>query len=418
VRWADITRTIRKPVLWLALGMCFAQSALATPFPQPKALQPDVDFWVRVYSELDTRQGVIHDARKLGIVYEKVTDLPAETTDARREVVLSRVHAVRDRLLRLSLTGATPNDAEDRRLLKILNHPGHAQLRAAAENVRFQSGQADRFRQGLERASAWRPQIEQMFVAAGLPIELASLPHVESSFDPEAYSKVGAAGLWQLMRATGRLYIRVDDHIDERFDPMTSTTAAIAYFREAHDALGSWPLAVVSYNSGVNGMKNAKRKLGTSDIVSVVRHYRTPAFRFASRNFYPSFLAALEVERRADELFGSLQQVSNWQTCKTALLVDVPVATIAATTGFPLEQLKIFNPALRSSVWSGVRAVPAGYALRLPFEAVATPKPVTWIAWDDWRAEHSATQPAVLQTAGLQSERSCGKTAAPVVAAM
>ena len=88
------------------------------------------------------------------------------------------------------------------------------------------SGQADRFREGLERSSQWEAHIAQTFASQGLPPELAVLPHVESSFDPTAYSKVGAAGLWQFMRSTGRRYLRIDDAVDERMDPFRATEAA------------------------------------------------------------------------------------------------------------------------------------------------------------------------------------------------
>ena len=94
-----------------------------------------------------------------------------------------------------------------------------ARFAAAVDDVRFQLGQADRFRAGLVRAGAWEAHIGEVLANLGLPAEIAALPHVESSFDPSAYSKVGAAGLWQFMRSTGRRFLRIDPAVDERLDP-------------------------------------------------------------------------------------------------------------------------------------------------------------------------------------------------------
>jgi membrane-bound lytic murein transglycosylase D len=101
-----------------------------------------------------------------------------------------------------------------------------ATLRRAAEQVRFQLGQADKFRAGLIRQGRWRDYMRGVFAERGLPVELASLPHVESSFNPMARSHVGASGLWQFTRSTGRIYMRLDHVVDERNDPWIATVAA------------------------------------------------------------------------------------------------------------------------------------------------------------------------------------------------
>ena len=124
------------------------------------------------------------------------------------------------------------------------------------------------------------------------------MPHVESSFDPYAYSKVGAAGLWQFMRSTGRRFLRIDAAVDERLDPYRATEAAAQLLSYNYRLLGSWPLAITAYNHGAEGMRRAREQLGTDDIVRIVRDYHSPTFGFASRNFYVSFLAALTVSRR------------------------------------------------------------------------------------------------------------------------
>src|SRR5690606_14095471 len=133
----------------------------------------------------------------------------------------------------------------------------------ASESVRFQLGQADRFREGLVRSGAWSDHIASTFEKMGLPRELAALPHVESSFNPYAYSKVGAAGMWQFMRSTGRRFLRIDATVDERLDPYRSTEAAARFHEQNYIVLGTWPLALTAYNHGPGGMKRAQEQLGT-----------------------------------------------------------------------------------------------------------------------------------------------------------
>jgi membrane-bound lytic murein transglycosylase D len=181
-----------------------------------------------------------------------------------------------------------------------------ATLREAAERVRFQRGQADKFREGYVRSGRWRGYIDNAFRSRGLPAELAALPHVESSYNPAARSHAGAAGLWQFTVPTGKRYLQIDRWTDERMDPYKATDAAAQLLQRNHEITGSWPLALTAYNHGAGGVMRAVRAMGTDDIVTIVRGYDGPSFGFASRNFYVSFLAALDVERNAEAHFGPL----------------------------------------------------------------------------------------------------------------
>src|SRR6202000_889837 len=164
----------------------------------------------------------------------------------------------------------------------------------------------DRFHEGLIRAAAWEANIARVLKRHGVPEEIAALPHVESSFNPAAYSKVGAAGLWQFMPSTAKRFMRVDGIVDQRLDPNSATEAAANLMLYNYRLLGSWPLAVTAWNHGPGGLRRAQDDLGTSDIDVIVKHYQSATFGFASRNFYVAFLAALEVDRNADRYFGAL----------------------------------------------------------------------------------------------------------------
>src|SRR5690606_1971050 len=167
----------------------------------------------------------------------------------------------------------------------------NARLELASGTVRWQLGQSDRFMEGLVRSGAYRDHIERIARAKGLPVELAALPHVESSFHPGAFSSAAASGMWQFMRETAQRFMRVDLLVDERLDPYRSTYAALDMLAADYRVLGSWPLALTAYNHGVNGIARAVRDTGTNDIGRIIAEYRGSRFGFASRNFYPQFIA-------------------------------------------------------------------------------------------------------------------------------
>jgi membrane-bound lytic murein transglycosylase D len=161
----------------------------------------------------------------------------------------------------------------------------------------------------MARQKGYLPAMQAILRQHGVPEELAHLTLVESCFNLEAYSKVGAAGVWQFMPSTGRQYMTVDGAIDERRDPLRSTQAAAEHLRGDYEVLGTWPLAITAYNHGRGGMARAVRTVGTTDFGEISSNYRGPAFGFASRNFYPEFLAALEVVARSEDHFGEVREV-------------------------------------------------------------------------------------------------------------
>src|SRR3954447_4604186 len=148
----------------------------------------------------------------------------------------------------------------------------------ASQRVRFQLGQADKFREGLIRSGAWEKFIRKTIADAGLPPEIASLPHVESSFNPAARSKVGAAGMWQFMVSTGRRFMRIDNVVDERLAPYKSTRAAALLMQQNYEVTRAWPLAITAYNPGASGMRRAIEQVGTDDIGVIVRKYQSRTF--------------------------------------------------------------------------------------------------------------------------------------------
>jgi membrane-bound lytic murein transglycosylase D len=336
-------------------------------FPKSPKLVPRVEFWKRIYSEVDTGGGLLHDSDDLSLVYEAVR-LPEAGSRLGQERFLRERREYYQAVLRRLATGRRSNlDAEERRVLALFpSDVSDATLRAAAGRVRFQLGQADKFRAGLIRQGRWERYMRGVFAERGMPVELASLPHVESSFNPAARSHVGASGLWQFTRSTGRIYMRVDHVIDERNDPWIATVSAARLLASNYQRTHAWPLALTGYNHGVGGMERAVRQFGTRDMATIIERYQSRSFGFASKNFYAEFLAALEVEENAERYFGKLLRDPPDHPEVTVLASYYRPATLAAAFGVSLESLRAANMALVDGVWSGQRLIPAGYALRIP----------------------------------------------------
>jgi membrane-bound lytic murein transglycosylase D len=232
--------------------------------------------------------------------------------------------------------------------------------------VRFQRGQAERFHRGLARAGQWQQRIDDIFRRQGLPTELSALPHVESSYNPEARSSAGAAGLWQFMPATAQRYLRVDKKTDERLDPLKSSRAAAQLLQHNYSILKTWPLAVTAYNHGLAGMRRAVADTGTEDIAEIVERYDGARFGFASRNFYAAFLAALEVSREPEAHFGSQREKFGKRPLAVTTGAFLPIDGVVEAFTTDRQQLRSLNPKLPRTVWSGRLFIPKGYALRLP----------------------------------------------------
>ena len=337
------------------------------PFVRPSALEHDVKFWQRVYTESGTDGGFIHDQERLDVVYEQLT-FSSDISSSARQRKIDETKNKYSAILR-KLAGPNPGElnAEEQRVRDLWpKSASRATLSNAAGNVRFQLGQANRFKEGLVRSGKWRSHIQKIFQEEGLPIELTALPHVESSFNPYAYSKVGAAGMWQFMRSTGRRYMRIDSSVDERLDPYKSSRAAANFLEQNYSVLGKWPLALTAYNHGPAGMRRAVNKLGTDDIAVIVREYESRTFGFASRNFYLAFLAALEIDNNPEKFFGPLRRDAADNSQVVVLPDYMPASTLASALATDADLLKRLNPSLLPAVWSGSRRVPRGYEFRAP----------------------------------------------------
>jgi len=226
------------------------------------------------------------------------------------------------------------------------------------KRLRFQLGQADRFKEGIVRSGRWQDYIRTEFRLLNIPSQLAALPHVESSFRTDAKSHVGAAGMWQFTRSTGRRFMRVDHVLDERLDPFIASRSAGLLLKNNYETTGTWPLALTAYNHGAAGMRRASKQMGGTDIVKIVREYKGRTFGFASRNFYNAFLAALDIDQNTEKYFGKVER----DKPRVLRAVDLPAyytpQGLLNAFGLKHNVFKSLNPALLSTVWANHKYIP------------------------------------------------------------
>ncbi|HTO58403.1 MAG TPA: LysM peptidoglycan-binding domain-containing protein, partial [Pseudomonadales bacterium] len=364
---------------------------------RPPELQPAVDFWRRVYTEITTNEGFIHDDTRLDIVYETVR--LSTSSDKSRRLSVDDAGDRYVRALRSVANGKRENlTPAEKRVMELWGpNIDKDALLDASDRVRFQLGQADKFREGLIRSGAWEHYIKKTLADAGLPPEIASLPHVESSFNPLARSKVGAAGMWQFMVSTGRRFMRIDNVVDERLDPYKSTRAAALLMQQNYEVTRAWPLAITAYNHGAAGMRRAIEQTGTDDIAVIVRKYKSRSFGFASRNFYTALLAAVDVDEDPTKYFGVLDRHPPDNSRVLVMPDYVAVGALARTLGVERNALEPINLALKPAVWNGSKKVPKGFELRVPMSAGDPQMMLASLPRDAWTSKQTPDTVHVVQ---------------------
>ena len=335
-------------------------------FPVPGIIKHNVAFWVRIYTEVSLKEGLLHDRDYPQIVYETspTGDRKGKERDefirARMKVYADAIAAVRD-------SPPASWGATEKLVAEMFKNAPPDAINDAENRIRHQTGQRERFKQGLERSAMYLDTISVILKRQNVPDELKYLPHVESSFDAEAYSKVGAAGLWQFMRGTGRLYMKVNYMFDERRDPIISTDAAAKFLRANHDMLKTWPLAITAYNHGPHGMRRAAEALGTYDIAVILEKHESSSFKFASKNFYACFLAVLQIMERPEKYVKNINYKPKWQATSVKLPFAIGADALCRSLKITEAEFKRLNPSLRPVVFTQKKALPAGYSVNIPF---------------------------------------------------
>ena len=348
-----------------------ALEKISDEFVCPQELAPYVEFWKLVFARYNKYQILFHHRDYPDVIYSVLDfsdfkDLD-EATIRRQQDAISKneVDRIKKDLLYLH-QGNLPQTSRQKRIAQLfarIRKPNKYQI--AADEIRSQVGMKERFAESVADAGKYLPAIERIFAEEGLPLELARIPFVESSFNYNAVSSVGASGIWQFMRSTGKNYMRIDNYVDERRDPIASSRAAARYLKAAYRTLGSWPLAVTSYNHGVTGIARASNQVGSKRLFDLIQNYQSESFGFASKNFFVSFLAALDVSRSHRSYFPGLVVSDPVRFDEVRLAKALSYNSALSYSGLPVESFDFLNPSLLAPIRNGRAPIPAGVSVKM-----------------------------------------------------
>ena len=213
-----------------------------------------------------------------------------------------------------------------------------------------------------QRSGRYTPMIREELAARGMPPELQWLPIVESGFKPRAFSWASAAGMWQFIFDTGKRYgLQRSGWVDDRFDPIKATPAALAYLGDLYTMFDDWFLAMAAYNCGENRVLREINRTGNRDYWKM----RLPR---ETRNYVPKFLAVLHIIENAEK-YGVEWPETHDPHLFEEVRIDKSVALqhVADLLAMPQDDLKALNTDIRYGV-----TPPTGFSLRVPLGAGST----------------------------------------------
>lgn len=195
------------------------------------------------------------------------------------------------------------------------------------------------------------PIFEQVLGANNLPLELKYLPIIESALNTTAVSRVGAAGLWQFMIATGRMYgLEISSLVDERLSPVKATNAAARFLKDLYSIYGDWHLVIAAYNCGPGNVNKAIRRAGGKrDYWAIYPHLPKE-----TRGYVPIFIAANYAMHFATE-HNMCQAVVNMPIIVDTIMVHerIHLEQVAAVLNLPIEEVRLLNPQYRKDIIPG-----------------------------------------------------------------
>ncbi|MBR4431574.1 MAG: transglycosylase SLT domain-containing protein [Paludibacteraceae bacterium] len=216
----------------------------------------------------------------------------------------------------------------------------------------------------LRMSEYYFPIFEEALARYGLPYELKYVPIIESALNPIARSYVGAAGLWQFMPATGKLFgLEINSLVDERMDPVKSTEAACRFLTSMYSIYHDWNLVIAAYNCGSGNVNKAIRRAeGKRDFWSIY-----PFLPRETRNYVPIFIAANYAMNYGEEHGICRAPVEK------AMLTDTICTTqrmhlqqLSDNLGISMDELRRLNPQYSRDILPGGKE----YTLCLPSEKV------------------------------------------------
>jgi len=250
----------------------------------------------------------------------------------------------------------------------------------------FQGRLREYIHESLTRGSKYLPMIQGVFKEAGLPLDLAYIPVIESGFKTNALSKASAKGPWQFMRATASEQgLRTDWYVDERSDPEKATVAAAKYLKVLYNLFdGDWHLVLAAYNGGLGRLQRAMKRSGQDDFWTLSNSSRY--LPRETREYVPLILAAIIVAKNPAQ-YGfdiTAEDPITYETVRVPRAIDL--RRVAEWTGRSIDDIQTLNPELRR--WT--TPLKTEYELKVPtgtaevFEkhlAAASPHELVALTW-------------------------------------
>lgn len=207
----------------------------------------------------------------------------------------------------------------------------------------FRYADHQRFKEWLERSHEYLPYIQKTFRETGVPVDLAYVSLIESGFSTRAYSRTGAAGLWQFMRGTGAKYgLTINWWIDQRRDPILSTRSAALYLRDLYSEFHSWELALAAYNAGEGRVANAVARCETKDYWKI---RQTRALSAETRNYIPKLIAAALIAKDPAKYgFTDLSYHPAVNVSQKMILHPVEIRRLAQAMKMSTSEFLVYNP--------------------------------------------------------------------------
>ena len=228
----------------------------------------------------------------------------------------------------------------------------------------FGGSARDRFADRLSRGTRYEQMIRSKLVSGGLPADMYYLALVESGFNPHAYSRAAAVGMWQFMTTTAKgMGLRVDWWVDERRDPIRSTDGAVRFLRGLNEQFGSMYLAAAAYNGGpgriARGLTRYEDDLeGTTGDDLFFALAEKKYLRNETRNYVPQLIAAALVAKEPDRYGLRVEQRTPFAYDSALVGPRVPLNVIARSSGTNVDIIQDLNPQIlrgmtppRDSMW-------------------------------------------------------------------